>query len=113
LILFATVYIGFGLSTVAWHFWVLFGFYGLFMAATDGSGKAMIVDHVPKEFKATGLGLFATTTGLAALFASTCAGFLWDSYGSSFTFYFGAAGAVLSAVCLLFLKEQKRLVRLI
>jgi len=106
LLIFAGVYIGFSMSTHAWQFWLLFGVYGLYMAATDGVGKALIVDLVPPAFKATGIGIFATVSGLATIIASVVAGFLWDHLGPQATFYYGAVGALISAVCLVSLRER-------
>ena len=107
LITYALVYLGFSAAQEVWHFWVLFGVYGLYMAATDGVGKALAVDLIPPDRKATGLGIVGTFSGIATLFASTAAGFLWDQLGASSPFYFGAAGAFLGAILLTGLKTQK------
>jgi MFS family permease len=103
LAIFAFVYVFFGLAHELWQFWILFGVYGLYMAATDGVGKALAVDLVPKERKATGVGLLGTVTGLATIFASAAAGFLWDHAGAEWTFFYGAGGAVIASFLLLLL----------
>ncbi len=109
LAVFAITYLGFALATNVWIFWLLFGIYGISMAATDGVGKALPIDHLSYYAKATGLGVLGTFTGIASLFASIAAGFIWDHFGSSYTFYFAAAGAGLSAASLLFLKDPQKL----
>lgn len=100
LIAFALIYTGFATSSAPWMYWALFGAYGLFMAATDGAGKALIIDLVPKHLKATGIGIFGTFTGIATIFASVSAGVLWDHVGPSAPFLFGAGGAIISAILL-------------
>lgn len=108
LAIFALIYIGFGFATETWHFWGLFAFYGLYMGATDGVGKAYAVDLVPPEAKATGLGILGTVTGLTTIFASSVAGFLWDRLGANWTFFYGALGATVAIAILLFVPERVR-----
>lgn len=107
LIVFAAVYVGFSFAALRWHFWVLFGIYGLYMAATDGVGKALAVDLIDPSRKATGLGALGTVTGISTVIASTVAGVLWDKYGASYTFLYGAAGAVLAVAVLLRVQEKR------
>lgn len=94
---FALVYAGFAVATAAWHVIVLFAIYGVYIAATDGVGKAFAVDLVPKDLRATSIGMLGTLTGVATLAASAVAGLLWDAVGPWAPFAFGAAGAVVSA----------------
>ncbi len=100
LLIFSLVYSGFAVATSVWHFWVLFGIYGFYMAATDGVGKALAVDLVDPRLKASGLGVLGTVTGIATVIASTIAGGIWDHVGSSWTFCYGVAGALICAVLL-------------
>jgi MFS family permease len=97
MIVFAAVYGGFSVATRTWQVVLLFAIYGLYMAATDGVGKALAIDLVSSELRATSVGLQGTVTGLATLAASSIAGVLWDTVGPYAPFVFGAAGAVLSA----------------
>lgn len=106
LAVFAGVYAGFSLATTRWHFWALFAVYGVYMAATDGVGKALAVDLVDPVRKATGLGTLGTVTGISTVFASSIAGLLWDHYGPFYTFIFGASGAIASIVVLLQVQER-------
>jgi len=100
LFIFSLVYLGFSMATSHWHFWLLFGIYGLYMAATDGVGKALAVDLVDSRMKATGLGILGTVTGISTVFASTISGGIWDQFGPSWTFIFGMAGALTAMVLL-------------
>lgn len=108
LIMFAVVYIGFSALTTLTELIVLFLIYGLYMAATDGVGKAIAVDLADQGKKATCLGLLGTVTGVGALIASLVAGMLWDSLGGHSAFLFGAAGAIAAAGVLFFSDLQMR-----
>jgi MFS family permease len=96
LFIFSCVYYLFTLANLSWHFFVLFGVYGIYMGATDGIGKAGAIDLVDPELKATGIGILGTVSGLATLIASSAAGFLWDHAGSNWPFYIGALGSLLA-----------------
>ena len=101
LVVFALVYLGFSVASELWHFWFLFGVYGIYMAATDGVGKALAVDLFDPKLKATAVGILGTMTGISTVIASTIAGLLWDHLGSSWAFIYGALGAILATALLL------------
>lgn len=98
MLVFAAVYAGFSLASSAWQIVALFALYGIYIAATDGVGKAFAIDLVPQALRATSIGLLGTLTGLATLVASATAGLLWDAAGSWAPFAIGALGALISAV---------------
>ncbi len=98
MIVFAAVYSGFTVANRAWHVVGLFAIYGLYIAATDGVGKAFAVDLVPHGLRATAIGLLGTLTGVATLLASGVAGVLWDGVDPWAPFLFGVVGALVSAV---------------
>ncbi len=52
----------------------LFGFYGLFMAATEGVEKALVADLAPTELRGTAFGWFNLTAGIMLLPASVLFG---------------------------------------
>ena len=105
LIVFCGVYAGFSLAEAEWLYWLLFGIYGLYMAATDGAGKALAVDLVNPALKASGLGALAFVSGIAGVFASVIAGALWDNFGSHWTFVYGVVGTLCSIFALSTLKR--------
>ncbi len=100
LVVFALVYVGFGLAEGGLLIWVLFAVYGLFTAATEGVGKALAVDLVGKDIRASALGLLGTVEGLAAIVASVVAGVLYQGVGAWAAFVYGAAGAAAGALLL-------------
>ncbi|MBI1755073.1 MFS transporter [Candidatus Azambacteria bacterium] len=100
---YAIAYIGFGLASSAAHIWLLFAFYGIYYATTEGVAKAFIADIVDEERRGTAYGIYNTTVGLLTLPASVVAGFLWDTFNPSTPFYFGAAMSLAAAALLLVL----------
>ena len=98
---YAVVYCLFGWSRSAAAAWLLFPFYGLYYAATEGVLKAWIADLVPSAARASIFGVFNWVTGVAAFPASVLAGCLWQHYSPATPFYVSAALACLAAVLLL------------
>lgn len=101
LIVFSFVYLGFGFANQSWHYWMLFMIYGFYMAATEGVGKALAIDLSPAKLKATGVGILGTIMGISTIFASVMAGLIWDNFGSSWTFIYGAAGALITTLIIM------------
>ena len=99
-IVFALVYVGFGMITDSRIVWVLFPIYGFYIAMTDGVGKAFVSDMVEREYRATALGLYHFTLGIFAFFASFIAGLLWTHVGVSAPFIYGAVTAITSCLAL-------------
>ena len=98
------VYLGFAFSATGWHIWALFGLYGVYYAATEGTAKALVADLVPDSQRGTAYGLFNAAIGLTALPASVIAGLLWQGlgtwtgFGASAPFFFGAMMALLAMI---------------
>ncbi|MDP4163652.1 MAG: MFS transporter [Bacillota bacterium] len=99
-VIFALIYLGFGLVKHSVGIWVLFIFYGLYYAATEGIQKAYVADLVPTGKRGTAMGTFNAITGIAALPASILTGFLWQSFGPLAAFGTSSAFALLSAILL-------------
>ena len=103
-IAYGLVYLGFALSKTGWQIWTLFGFYGIYYAASEGSAKALIADLVPAERHGTAYGLYNAAIGLTAFPASAIAGVLWQGafgwkgFGPAAPFFFGAGLALLAGV---------------
>lgn len=91
-----------GLAPEGLLLFALFGFYGLFMAATEGVEKALVADLAPAERRGTAFGWFNLTAGVMLLPASLVFGWLWQSVSSWVAFGFSGACALLAAVLLRF-----------
>jgi MFS family permease len=103
-IAYGLVYLGFALSRTGWQIWTLYGFYGIYYAATEGSAKALIADLVVSDRLGTAYGIYNAAIGLTALPASVIAGLLWQGafgwmgFGPSAPFLFGAVLALLAGI---------------
>ncbi len=100
-LLFSGVYLGFAFATRVESFVIIFLVYGIFTAMTAGVERALIAEISPAELKGTMLGLHSTIAGIALLPASVICGFLWDGFGSSVPFVFGAVMSALAAILLI------------
>ena len=72
--------------------------WGIHLGMTQGLLATMVADTAPADLRGTAYGFFNLISGLAMLLASVCAGFMWDVYGASSTFYAGAAFCLLTLV---------------
>ncbi|MBI4158146.1 MAG: MFS transporter [Candidatus Yanofskybacteria bacterium] len=83
----------------------LFALYGAFKAFIDASQKAFVSDLSTVQDRATSLGAFETSTGLALIPAGLIAGFLWNiNPAYSFTYGFGLS-VVAIITLILFVKK--------
>jgi len=105
--LFSLVYLAFGLINSSIFIWLLFPIYGIYMAMTDGVGKAYIADLVPQEKLGTAFGLYQTAVGICTLFSSIIAGLLWTYAGVGAPFIFGSAMALIAVVLFFFSGKEK------
>lgn len=101
-LMFAVVYLGFGTANKSWMFVALFVLYGIYTAMSAGVERALIADIAPADLKGTMLGLHSTVAGIALLPASVICGFLWDNFGTTVPFVFGASMSLLAALLLTF-----------
>lgn len=92
------VYVGFALISSASFVWILFIFYGGYIALTDGVSKALIGSFIKKEQGGTAYGVTQTIASLFTLLASVIGGFLWTAISPAATFIFGASCALLAFI---------------
>lgn len=100
-LVYGMLYLGFALATTGIHIWIIYGLYGLYYGAVEGTAKAMVADLIPTEQRGTAYGYYNATIGLMALPASLLAGILWQGIGSWQGFGASApfvAGATLSLI---------------
>lgn len=103
---YAVVYLGFALVSHAFFIWFLYGFYGIYYATSEGVSRALLADIVEPGHRGRAFGIYGMAVGLTTLPASFLAGFLWDKFGASVPFYFGAIMSGI-AVILLFVFSKK------
>jgi MFS family permease len=72
--------------------------WGLYLGLTQGVLSAMVADSAPERLRGTAFGMFNLVSGIALLFASAIAGWLWDRYGAPAPFI---ASAVFASLALL------------
>lgn len=102
LILFSGIYFGMAEAGTNTLFYILFGVYGIYMAATDGISKAWVASLVRNEEVGTAMGLFVALQSIALMIASAFAGLVWTFYGSSVTFLLTAAMSLVVFLFMLF-----------
>ena len=107
-LVYAFIYLGFALSTQAWHIWLLYIVYGLYYGMAYGTANALVADLVPAEVRGTAYGTYNAVIGLLAFPASLIAGILWQGtgnwsgFGASAPFFFGAGMALLATLLMVF-----------
>ena len=107
-ITFSICYTGFAFAESAPAMTAVFVLYGVYTAMITGVERAFVAEISPPELKGTMLGLHSTVAGIALLPASVIAGLLWNSFGPSVPFLFGAVLSMLSAILLIvFMKGRK------
>lgn len=97
-LLFSIIYFGFGRTNSPTVLIILFAFYGIYNAATDGVQKAFVTDLIDKNKRGTGLGIYNCLVGITLLPASVIAGLLYDNVNNSAPFYYGAIMAFIAAI---------------
>jgi len=107
--IFAGVYFGFAFVDAGAYIWLLFAVYGVYMALTEGVGRALVADFVGAQWRGTALGLYQGAMGLMILLSSILAGVLWDQVGASAPFFLGGSTAALAFVLAVFLLPRRPL----
>jgi MFS family permease len=102
-LLYAAIYVAFGLASAAWHVWTVFLAYGLVYALTEPAEKALVAGLVGPQHKGLAFGWFHFVIGLAALPSSLLFGWLYEQYGALVAFGCGAGLALAAAAMLLLL----------
>lgn len=97
---YALAYLGFAYADASWQIWMLFAFYGLYYATTQGVAKAFVADMVPADHRGRAYGIYNTAIGLISLPASFVAGYLWDKVSPAAPFFFGSFVSFLAIIFL-------------
>jgi MFS family permease len=107
-LLYAAVYLGFGLARTGWQVWAFYTIYGLYYGLAYGTALALVADLVPPEVRGTAYGTYNAVLGIMLFPASLIAGLLWQGvggwpgFGPAAPFLFGGAMSLLAAVLLAF-----------
>ncbi len=109
LLVFAAVYLLFGLVQSTIWLWLLFPVYGIYIAATDGVSKAYISEFITQDESGTFFGAYYTLTAVGTFFASLIGGLLWSRIHPSATFLYGSTMATLAFVLLFASRKRFRL----
>jgi len=102
---FAFIYFLFGINQSPNLIWLLFALYGIYMALTEGVGKAYISQIGEKGRLATSFGIYQTLIGICTFFASLIAGILWSKINPSAPFFFGSILALIAGFIFLSLHQ--------
>lgn len=70
--------------------------WGIHMGMTQGLLAAIVAHTAPSNLRGTAYGFFNLICGLCMLPASALAGYLWDQFDASVTFYAGAAFCLMA-----------------
>lgn len=102
-LLYGLIYLCFAIATTAAQVWIIYGVYGLYYAAVEGTAKALVADLIPAEQRGAAYGYYNAIVGLMALPGSLLAGILWQGlggwsgFGPSAPFLAGALLALTAA----------------
>ena len=113
-LVYAAIYLGFGLARSAWQIYALYAVYGLYYGLAYGTSKAMVADLVPDALRGTAYGTYNAVLGILDFPASLIAGLLWQGaggwpgFGASAPFLFAAALAFLAALLMAFWMPRAR-----
>lgn len=107
-LIFAAIYLAYALGPGAAVAAGLFVVYGLYYAATEGVGRALVADMVASRSRATAYGIYYGVLGLATLPASVVAGILWQAIAPSAPFIVGAALAAIASLGLMIMPLGER-----
>ena len=103
-VVYALIYLGFGLAQTGWQVWVLYALYGLYYGMAYGTAKALVADIVPPTVRGTAYGTYNAVLGILDFPASVIAGVLWQGiggwpgFGPSAPFIWGGALALIAAI---------------
>jgi MFS family permease len=100
-LVYAGVYVAFGLATTTWQAWALFLSYALFYGLTEPAEKTWVANLVGPARKGLAYGWYNFAIGVATLPASVIFGALYQWGGPLAAFGWGAALALLAVFLLI------------
>jgi MFS family permease len=109
LLLFVIVYGGMSFADSTLMIYGLFFLYGIYASCTEGISKAWIARLSPKNETATAIGFHASATSILTMAASGIAGLLWVMFNPVFTFFFAAAGVLMTSLYFLLVVREREI----
>lgn len=110
LVLFALVYLLFGISQSVVLIFAGFVIYGLYAAATEGITKAWITNMAHGKDTATAIGFYTSCESICTLLASVIAGAIWTGFGSRATFFVTASMALVALIYLSIVLRRRQVI---
>jgi MFS family permease len=111
LLIFAGVYFFFGFAITTVAFAILFFFYGIYSASTEGISKALISNLAKGSDTATAIGFYTSFASICSLAASILAGVLWQVTGPSAMFMISGLGVLVATIYLAVVLNTSRSVK--
>ncbi|MGQ9661068.1 MAG: MFS transporter [Kiritimatiellia bacterium] len=106
---YAAMATGFAFLQGALAAWLLMLVFGLHLALTDSTARALVSDLAPEGIRGSALGVYHMGIGIVDLPAGLLAGVLWDQFKSPVpVFLTGASLAILATLVLLSVREPSR-----
>ena len=100
-LVFAAVYVAFGLASTAWEAWAYFLSYALFYGLTEPAEKTLVANLVGSERKGLAYGWYNCAVGIATLPASLLFGAIYEWFGALAAFGWGAGLALVAVMVLM------------
>jgi len=100
LTVFSVVYFFFGFATSFLAFGILFFFYALYTASTEGISKALISNLAGKSDTATAIGFYTSFASIFTLLSSSISGLLWFIIGPKAMFMISGVGVLMVVIYL-------------
>ncbi|RJP64715.1 MAG: MFS transporter [Candidatus Abyssobacteria bacterium SURF_17] len=97
---YAVLCLGLAFAAHVWQAWLLFALYGIHSATVNTASRALVAQLSEVRSRATALGIYHTSVGIAVLPASLIAGVLWDRYGARAPFLFAGILALLASAAM-------------
>jgi MFS family permease len=96
----AALFVLLGATSAVALLWVAAVLLGVYMAATEGTERALIADLVPRQHLGAAFGWYYLAKGLLLLPASAVFGWVWMAAGATTAFFLAASFVVLATALL-------------
>jgi MFS family permease len=105
--LYAVVYVGLAYASELFLLYSLLFLYGIYAAATESVAKAWITNICDKKDTATAIGTYTGWQSIFTMMASTLAGWVWLTFGSTVAFLITSTGVIIVIIYFLSIMKSK------